>query len=281
MSNYLSLPDFGTCPLCGHGHILKTNSDYVCSEKIHSVNGLKHCRLSIPFRYHGVNINDALVHQLVEKHTTDELEISDGKGHKFFGRLSIVPGKGLELEYNKDYLDAVCPDCGGRLVKTKSRCVWESSLKAHSICHFFIPNHMCQRRISENEVIDFLNGNADILDNFIDKESGKKFSAYLIRRPTGEVGLCSDVGKCPFCGGTIFVGDKAFNCSNYKRGCDFHVWKYYEHHRLTLREIRDLLKNKRLSEPFFIYDERGHKLPYMLTIKSDKTIECTPYSKDK
>lgn len=39
-------------------------------------------------------------------------------------------------------------------------------------------------------------------------------------RATNEV-----LGTCPECGGKVIDGYKAFNCSNWKKGCSFAIWK--------------------------------------------------------
>ena len=40
------------------------------------------------------------------------------------------------------------------------------------------------------------------------------------------MGIAWDViGKCPLCGGDVFIGSKCYGCSNYKNGCKFTIWK--------------------------------------------------------
>lgn len=279
MSNLSNTVDLGICPSCGQGHILKTSTDYVCTNRLFPSNGVKTCRLSIPLHLHGVSITDSIIKQLIESRKTDEMELKDCKGNLFPGRFIIIPGRGLEVEYHKDYVFATCPDCGGKLVKTKSRYACENSLSKHPTCHFFIPNFICQRKITESEVEDFCNGNADILDDFIDRRSGRHFSAFLDKQPNGSVCLNSEVGRCPVCGGSVLVGDKAFNCSNYKQGCKFHIWRNYEYHRISLAEARDLLRNGRLSTPFSAYDEKGLKTQYSLVISPSGDVQMIPYVK--
>lgn len=260
MSDYKKKEEFGICPCCGTGHIVKTDTDYVCTNRLYSHNGVKSCNLSIPFYIHGVAVTDNMVRQLVNDGKTEPMVMTDSKVKPFKGRFIAVPGKGLEVEFNRDYLNAYCPVCGGRIVKTKSRYACENMLSKHPTCDFYLPNYYCGRIITPKEAEDFCNGQGDILDDLYDRKKKRHYSAYINRHTDGSLTWDSVVGSCPICGGSVLVSGSAFNCSNNAKSktCTFHVWRDYEHHRLTLTEIRDLLKDGK-TKPFVAYDEKGHK----------------------
>lgn len=284
--------DLGPCPLCGQGRIVKTTGDYVCTNRLYHLHGT--CKLSIPLHFYGIDITEGMVRKLISSGKTELMVMTDGRTKEFLGRFVIDKDKGLEVEYDRDYINARCPHCGGRIVKTRSRYECENALAVHPTCGFFIPNYMKKRNITDKEVEDYLRGMGDILDGFIDdrekgkekkngsddgdkKENGRNsgtvmrvFSAFLSENANGTVGLSSDVGTCPLCGGTVFIGDTAFNCSNFKeKNCGFHIWKSYGRHRLSLREIREILNNGgRQIEPYVAYDDKGRKMLYTLIMDS-------------
>lgn len=248
--------DFGLCPVCGHGHIIKTNRDYVCTNRLkRSSDG--GCRFSIPFRSRGVDVTDGMVRQLIQTGKTDKLCMCEQKGFPYYGNFIIVKGKGYDVEYEKRYINAVCPDCGGKIVVTRFGYACENNISVQPTCNFIIPNFICNRFIQEKEAEDFCNGKGDILDGLLSKNN-KWFSAYLTRSDTGDVTLTSVVGTCPVCGGELLVGPTAFNCSNFKKGCDFKIWRHYFGRKVSLQTVKELLSNGQLKAPFHGVDKYGH-----------------------
>ena len=244
----------GLCPVCGKGHIIKTNKDYVCTNKLKPSGNGKSCRFSLPLHLHGVEITDSIIHQLIQNGRTEELTLSDQRGFSYRGHLIIVKDKGYSVETKKITLNAMCPDCGGKIVLTRFGYACENSINVNPTCTFHISNFICNRFISPDEAEAFCNGREDILDGFYNKQ-GKWFCAYLSRGSHGEVELTSFVGKCPECGGDILVGTTAFNCSNYKHGCNFKIWKHYYGHKVNLQDAKELLSNGHLQKPFTAFDK--------------------------
>ena len=177
--------NFGLCPVCGEGHIIKTNKDYVCTNKLKPSGNGKSCRFSLPLHLHGVEITDSIIHQLIQNGRTEELTLSDQRGFSYRGHLIIVKDKGYSVETKKITLNAVCPECGG----------------------------------------------------------------------------------------DILVGTTAFNCSNYKHGCNFKIWKHYYGHKVNLQDAKELLSNGHLQKPFTAFDKYGHILALNLQLGSHNEIQ--------
>ena len=118
-------------------------------------------------------------------------------------------------------------------------------------------NFICNRYITSKEAEDFCNKEGDFLDGFRNKK-GSWFSAFLVRNASGEVELSSIIGICPVCGGNMLVGPTAFNCSNYKSGCTFKIWRHYYGHKVSLQDMRALLSFGHCNHPFDGYDKYGH-----------------------
>ena len=90
----------GLCPVCGKGHIIKTNKDYVCTNKLKPSGNGKSCRFSLPLHLHGVEITDSIIHQLIQNGRTEELTLSDQRGFSYRGHLTIVKDKGYSVEFH-------------------------------------------------------------------------------------------------------------------------------------------------------------------------------------
>lgn len=272
--------ELGLCPVCGHGHIIKTNRDYVCTDRLRP-SGSHSCRFSMPLRTHGVDVTDGMIRQLIQHGETELMEMCNQDGFPYQGRF-VVGLNDYVVKPELRTLDAVCPDCGGQIVKTRSGYACINKLSHNPTCDFIVPNYICDRFITEAEATAFLHGEPDVLDGFVNKTTNSIFSAYLTRGKDGKVVLSSRIGTCPHCGGRMLVGVRAFNCSNYKKdGCEFKVWKHYYGHKTTLREVRDLLEHGEMTTPFEGYSPNGHIQRSVLRTGSKFEIQVIPYKENK
>ncbi|CAB1249673.1 DNA topoisomerase [Clostridium sp. MT-14] len=94
--------------------------------------------------------------------------------------------------------------------------------------------------------------------------------------------LSKILGKCPECGHDVIEGRKAFECSNWKAGCRFAIWKDDKYlasmgKKATKSIVKELLKNGKvrirdlksrkgiLFDAYFMYiksDDKENKYPY-------------------
>jgi DNA topoisomerase III len=63
------------------------------------------------------------------------------------------------------------------------------------------------------------------------------------------------LGACPRCGQPIILGNQAYGCSGWRKGCRFVLQPTYRDHQLDIRQIRELLQYGVLSEPITIGGE--------------------------
>lgn len=271
--------ELGLCPVCGQGHIIKTNRDYVCANRLRPSDGYS-CRFSIPLRSHGVDVTDEMVRELITNGKTHWMEMCNQDGFPYIGRFVADP-KGYVVEAQMQAIDAVCPDCGGKIVRTRSGYACVNSLSRDPTCKFIVPNYLCERFITQEEAVAFLRGEPDVLDGFYNKNTKSSFSAYLTRGKEGKVELSSHIGVCPQCGGKMLVGVRAFNCSNFKNGCEFRIWKHYYGHKTTLHEVRELLEHGEMISPFEGYNAHGNVHNAILRIGSKFEVQVVPYKGDK
>ena len=82
------------------------------------------------------------------------------------------------------------------------------------------------------EITDFTN---NIVQDIFSKDT--KLTSITTERKT--------LGKCPKCGnGNILEGKKSFGCTNWKKGCDFTIWKTIAGKKISELVIQDLISKK-------------------------------------
>lgn len=261
----------GKCPVCGKGHVMKYRGNYICTEHFTNADGHKRCSFSLPFNYRGAKIDDKIVKQLVETGETGYMNMKTVNGNPYRAKIVAIPGKGLNVVRQKKALDVRCPKCGGAIFVTQQGFACENELTVEPTCNFFIPNKIANRIIRENEVRDFITGKKEILDGF-HSSIGVSFSGFLHMGETGMTDIVSKVGTCPDCGGDILVGRGGFNCSNYKNGCQFSIFREYYGHPLTASEVTTLLTDGKVEFP--CTDVYGNIIYCRLTLvrEGDRTM---------
>ena len=153
----------------------------------------------------------------------------------------------------------MCPICGADVIKTCKGYKCVNYTRENPLCQFLIPAVVCNRHMSDEEVALLLLGHRLLLDGFCTNES-KQFSSVLYLDALGKTQVDAKIGKCPKCGGDIFVGLRGYNCSNYRREgdpCKFTVWRYYGGHKVSLDEIKEILSDGITSRPVRMYNEIG------------------------
>jgi hypothetical protein len=137
-------------------------------------------------------------------------------------------------------------------------------------CSFHINKRLCNRELTKEEVERFLKGEIDLLDGF-NSSAGNDYAAFLQLSDAGYVRTCSRVSVCPKCGGTILVGPKAFNCSNFKLArCKMKIPRKIGGHELTYNEVKQLCeRDDHTTDPVTITQSNGMKVMKKLTLDKD------------
>jgi hypothetical protein len=162
--------------------------------------------------------------------------------------------------------------CGGRVVKTGKGYACENSIPQDPLCRFHVPGILCNRKITDSEMEDFLDGNAQVLDGFSNGD-GKIFSSVLTLAEEGKVVLDSKIAVCPVCGGDILVSPTAFNCSNYSNPdikCRFMAWRNIAGHMITKQEMQEICEEGRTKELLELYKNNGAIFYKRLGLSTDK-----------
>ena len=115
----------GKCPVCRTGDIIRTAYGYRCnSEGQHEG---KKCGFSFHNSQHGVIIDDDMASELISEGKTKEVQMVNRIGQPFNASFVIKDGK-VGIEMKTHYLQAKCPTCGGRILKTSRGYACENNI---------------------------------------------------------------------------------------------------------------------------------------------------------
>jgi hypothetical protein len=92
---------------------------------------------------------------------------------------------------------------------------------------------------------------------FLDENGGVTFDSVLC--------------KCPKCGGDMYIGEKAYNCSNFRNEeikCDFSIWLEISHREITSDEAITLCKEK-ITPTLSGFNNKDGSFDRKLTINED------------
>lgn len=260
----------GKCPVCGLGQIVETAGGFACYAGM-LPDGRK-CGFRIFRRIHGVDITAPLVARLITEGQTEELPMRNAIGQPFLARF-VLRGDKVDVKMSAHMLRGRCPVCGGRVLRTSKGYACEYSLQKSPLCRFQVTGFIHGRKINEEEMEDFLEGKAGVLDGFTTAD-GKMFSSVLTFRDNGLVGLDPRITTCPSCGGNILVSPVAYNCSNYgnqEHPCRFSLWRNIAGHEVTAEEMRQICEEGATRSPIDFYKHNGVIFRQRLALNADRT----------
>lgn len=235
----------GPCPVCGKGQMVQGTAGWTC-DYFKSLDDK--CAFTIFGSYNGYMLNEEDAVALIRDGRTMKHNFVTQSGKGFVARLVLEDGKVKVVGENRT-LSVRCPNCGGKVKETQKGYVCENFFVEGSQsekCQLYIPKAVCERFISEEEVLEVLEkGSSEVLDGFFTQD--REFSAYLTVEPGGACKLDSAVCKCPKCGGTLYCGSKGYTCGNYSNPavqCRFVVWRNISGHIMTMDDVRTLCTHR-------------------------------------
>ncbi|SER52326.1 type IA DNA topoisomerase [Lachnobacterium bovis] len=289
------------CPNCG-GQIIKTSFGYGCSN--YKKDDPNSCRFNIG-EIAGKTLSVSQLKNLLTDKKTDIIRGFKSKsGKKFDAVLKLVEhssdisGGTVDYAIEFDFDDikpeeikgAVCPNCGGQIIKTSFGYGCSNYKKDDpNSCRFNI-GEIAGKIISTTNVKHLLSeGRTDTIRGFKSK-NGKKFDARIVLNKdesTGKVvGLkfsFDDIEppklkgvSCPICGGDIFITPFGYGCSNYKKddeeSCKFFIGKIASV-MLNPAQAKELINNKKTGIIEGFVARTGMKFDAPLRINKDGKVE--------
>ena len=258
----------GICPVCGKGHIIERDKIFVCTNSS--------CGFFIHKEIKNTTITPEIARQIITDGRSEVLHFTNASGNSFTARIEL-DGNAINIQFDNEFLNGKCPLCGGRVQITKNGYNCENRVKRDEMderngfkCSFHINKSLCNRRLTREEVERFLAGKIDILDGFC-SSAGNEYSAFLEISEAGYVRTNSRISVCPKCGGTILVGTKGFNCSNFRlKHCHMKFPRKIGGHYLTINDVRQLCESEdHTSDPVKVTQANGTTILKRMTLDTD------------
>lgn len=175
----------------------------------------------------------------------------------------------VSIDSNQESLGK-CPICGKNVIEGKDYYLCTGYKKT---CEFIIPKQMLGAKIPKTEVKKILAGKETKEFSFKNKE--KSWKCGLVYSPENKSVVFAtfkdkdkDLGKCPICGEPIKEGKNYYMCSKYRNGCNFIFNKEYSGTKLSDKDVKALMKNKKIRKTFTW--KSGKKGEANLVVKNGK-----------
>jgi DNA topoisomerase III len=234
---------------------------------------------------------------------TDELKAEFDFGQNEDGQGNSEP----EAFVNTDPLGP-CPKCKQNVLEGPRSYLCEKSVGTAAPCDFRSGRIILQQPVDRDQMRKLLaTGKTDLLPRFISKR-GRPFKAFLVLSPDGKVGFefeapkkragsrrtdsrepsaapekmdftgQSPVGKCPRCGGQVFITDTDYLCEKSQaatKPCKFRIGRLIARRPLAPAEAAALLTERRtgLLPDFISKTGRPFKAWLLLDDKGKITFE--------
>lgn len=165
--------------------------------------------------------------------------------------------------------DGKCPVCGNPIKKLQNgyRC------SAYPECQFSIWGTIAEKKLTERNIRDLLEGRITELIHGFKKKDGTLFNARLVVR-NGRVEWASalEIGiDCPKCGKPLVQRENFIGCSGYP-DCKFSVPLKISGKSLTKKQIKDLILKRRTGLIKGFISKNGREFDACLTMDNELNI---------
>lgn len=238
----MELEVIGICPVCHKGKMVKGSLGFSCNY-FRSINDK--CSFNIYHTYFGKVIDEDIAKELIETGETEVFhDLKRKDGTIFSAALKISNGQ-VVPSFFKTLLTNKCPLCGGEIEEMAGGYACVNYYEAK--CKLFIPALVCEREISISEAETLLEAKkTGFLEGFKSK-NGETFQSRLSLSEDGRISFDNILCKCPKCGGDVYAGSKAYNCSNQKNQehpCNFVIWGEIFCRKISTDEAIQLCRDK-------------------------------------
>lgn len=273
----MELRKIGICPVCGKGQIVVGTLGYSCN---YFKTMDDKCTFNIYHTYWNKTITEDIAEQLITKGKTDIFhDFMKKDGTPFSAALVIESGKVVPRFANKT-LEHPCPLCGGHIEVLLSGYACtnynEKNTDGTRKCKLYIPRTIAKRDIPIQAIEALLENRETPFMSGFSSNSGESFAAKLVLTSDGRISFDNTICKCPKCDGNIYMGKKAYNCSNYKNEtikCDFVIWREMSGRKITPEEVLELCENKETKILSGFHDKDGNPMERKLILNDDFKIK--------
>lgn len=271
LNKEVTLHRIGACPSCGKGQMVKGTAGWTCD---HFRSLEDKCSFTIFSSYNGYALTEDDAVDLITKGETEVHGFVTREGAPYEGRLALRQGR-IRVLPKRNRLAVPCPLCQGTVYATDKGYFCGNYFKTdESHCGIAIPKEICHRAITEEEAADCLaHGKGEVLDGF-SRQDGRTFSSLLSLKD-GKIVLDASICACPQCGGTVYAGEKAYNCGNFSNPsvrCGFTVWRRMFQRDITKEDVQRLCRD-RLTPPMDFLTKDGKPLRRQLMLTPEGQVK--------
>lgn len=118
----------------------------------------------------------------------------------------------------------------------------------------------------ENSYSDYIDNIKNIVRNIIQELDGIKIEKQSVESKI--------IGSCPKCQkGDVIEGKKGYGCSEYKRGCDFVIWKEKASKKLSASIVKTLIEKRKTKKLDGFISKAQNKFSASLILNNDFKVE--------
>lgn len=174
-----------------------------------------------------------------------------------------------------------CPRCGkGNIIEGRQA---YGCNQYRSGCVFNFPKQVSGKKLTVKQVRDLANKRKTSLIKGFKDPANVAFSGRLVLDADLNLQLQPELPdyqtidqSCPRCGlGHIMEGNRGFGCNRFREGCDFVIWKEFSGKKLTLTQIKALLKRGKTSKIKGFKDAQGNSFEGRLFLDSARNVQLT------
>lgn len=120
--------------------------------------------------------------------------------------------------------------------------------------------------VGENSYSDYIDNIKNIVRNIIQELDGVKIEKQSVESKI--------IGICPKCQkGNVIEGKKGYGCTEYKRGCDFVIWKEKASKKLSASIVKTLIEKRKTKKLDGFISKAQNKFSASLILNNDFKVE--------
>lgn len=243
------------CPLCGE-KLTVGRFNYECPNS--------DCEFKVSRSVCGIEINEQLLHKLLNGEKSDQYTFKKKDGTQFDGKLLIKDGK-LGFDISAPESKCSCPKCGAKLTVGKYKYTCSS-------CDYEVSREIGGNVIDEKMLQNLFDGKATSSMTF-KKKDGTSFKAKLVMQD-GKLGFDFSSGlKCPNCGKDLKLNRGGAFCDDE---CGFKLFRKVAGCELTDKDIKDLLVKGKTAKTLSFTSKAGKQFDAFLTLENGQTKFAFP-----
>lgn len=266
----------GKCPICG-GDIVETERSWRCKNVRQG--DPSSCQFVLSKLVGGATMTTQDVESLISTGTTRIFTIKTKDGENVDVNFVLNKAeKRIALMYaNNDHVIGKCPFCGSDIVSTNKGWFCSSRRGNKEACSFAIGKVIGGTTLTDDDIISLLKNKETREFQVITKDKRTPLAKFILSETDRTVSLAyiqKEIGKCPFCGGTVKDLGNAWACENNSKDrdnkCGFWLARKLRGASVPEQAIVSLM-NGNQTDPFLIPSNDGKRKVKVFLVPDPQT----------